>query len=96
MQKYDIRNKLGETRTIDTQQLNAEPAAGAGMYYASYLVLTYIPLAASLVCLFSPELTAFQVKHVKVKKQKEGDRFFLCRNSRQKNQNGAGTPPLPL
>ena len=46
------------------------------MYYVSYLVLTYIPLATSLVCLFSPELMAFQVKHVKVKKQKEGDRFL--------------------
>ena len=55
---------------IDTQQLNAEPAAGAGMYYISYLLLTYIQLATSLVCLFSPELMAFQVKHVKVKKNK--------------------------
>jgi len=27
------------------QQLNAEPAAGAGMYFISYLALTYIPLA---------------------------------------------------
>jgi len=28
---------------------------------------------------------AFQVKHVKVEKQKQqdGDRFFLCRNSRK-------------
>ncbi len=40
-------------------------------YYVSYLVLTYIPLATSLlVCLFSPELMAFQVKHVKVEKNK--------------------------
>ncbi len=29
-----------------------EPAAGAGMYYVSYLALTYIRLATSLVCLF--------------------------------------------
>jgi hypothetical protein len=26
---------------IDTQQLDAEPAAGAGMYQVSFLVLTY-------------------------------------------------------
>ena len=40
-------------------------------YYVSYLVLTYIPLATSLlVCLFSLELMAFQAKHVKVKKKK--------------------------
>jgi len=45
---------------IDTQQLNAEPAAIAGMYYVSYLVLTYISLATSLVCLFSPEWWHFR------------------------------------
>ena len=43
VQKYDIPNKLGETRTIDTQQLNAEPATGAGMNYALYLVRTPPP-----------------------------------------------------
>jgi len=31
----------------------------------------------------------------KSEEKKEGDRFFLRRNSRQKNQNGAGTPPPP-
>ena len=48
-----------------------------------YLILTYIPLAMSLVCLFSPKLMAFQVKHVKVEQQlqQDRDRFFLCRNS---------------
>jgi len=66
-------------------------------YYVSYLVPTYIPLATSLVCLFSPELMAFQVKHVKVKKTKTKRRqVFVGRNSRQKNQNGAGTPPPSL
>ena len=56
---------------IDTQQLNAEPAAGTDNWCWCVLrivpcILTFIPLATSLVCLFSPELMAFQVKHVKV------------------------------
>jgi hypothetical protein len=45
---YQKKNTPTVTSQIDTQQLNAEPAAGDGMsleYYVSYLVLTYIPLA---------------------------------------------------
>ena len=55
------------------------------LYYVLYLILTFIPLATSLDCLFSLELMAFQVKHVKVEQQKQQDRdrFFLCRNSRK-------------
>ena len=33
------------------------------------------------------------VVNVEKQKQQDRDRFFLRRNSRQKNQNGAGTPP---
>ena len=67
---------------IDMQQLNAEPAAVQAVLHM-YLILTYIPLTTSLVCLFCPELMAFQVKHVKVEQQmqQDRDRFFLCRNS---------------
>jgi len=52
-------------------------------------------LATSLVCLFSPKLMAFQVKHVKVKKTKTRRRqVFVRRNSRQKTEMQLEPPPI--
>jgi len=45
-------------------------------------------------CLFSPELMAFQVKHVKVKKQKEDeDRFLYVGIVDRKTKMGLKPPP---
>ena len=38
----DFKKILNRAKTIDTQQLNAEPATGTGMYYISYLVQSAI------------------------------------------------------
>jgi len=60
--------------------------------FKSFLLYDVSYLATSLVCLFSLELMAFQVKHVKRKKQ-DGDRFLYVGIVDRKSKMELEPPP---